>query len=1212
MDQYQTLIRTLFFASVWLPLGMYAQLPPLQPEQDCVNAIPVCQSTYLQPNSYQGEGLNPNEITPGLSCLGAGEKNDVWYIFTVQTTGNVCFSILPNNAGDDYDWAVYDLTNHSCADIAVNPNIEVSCDFAPNLGCGGVTGANGQIAGPCGGQNEPCIPVQAGETYVLNVSNYSSTNFGYTLDFNASTAVIFDNVPPQLDSLELDCGANLNLQFSENVVCSSVDPTDFLITGPTGTHTVTTASGANCLAGGSFEDEYDLLLNPPITTSGWYTVSVVDTVLDNCDNVALFTTDSVFLSFPNLNITASADTLCQGDSVILATVPSAGFSYSWSTGTNGPSTMDFPATTTTYVLSAVDAAGCLHSGTKEIVVNPTPQASFLFGVPTACVDVPLSLVCTGSSAASALYHWNFGTANVISGSGPGAYLISWSTPGLASVSLQVEEQGCFSPMQTQTLNVFAEPTADFLAPNQTCALAPTTIQYNGTASPTAGFNWDFDGGIVLSGSGAGPYLVEWVIPGPKNICLIVSENNCLSQAECKSLMVQANPVVDLPAITDQCLDGNLFQFQYVSGHNIQNQTWDFGDGSPLSTQANPAHSYAVYGSQTVSLTVSDVHGCQSTVSESFTVFPPVEAAFAAAPACEGEPMTFLDQSYVAAPSSLQNWYWELGDGDTATGHVFHHTYAANASYPVSLIVASSDGCRDTVQQYVEVYDTPEAFFTAESNCENLPLSFQDESQFENANLSYQWSFGDGTQSAAVNPSHLFPAYGPYSVKLTLTNDKGCSDTHVETVSVYARPVADFSLESVCEASPVSLHNSSRVPGGGSIENYEWSSGNTTLPGGAHPELRFGQAGEYPVQLIVRSSQGCLDTSAQTITVFPNPRVDFSFREDCVGEPIAFQDQSSIGVRPTQDQITEWQWDFGDGQTSNGRQQVSHQYQVAGNYTVSLKAISDKGCASSLTRDVEVFAAPPVPGLEEDRICFGESALLMTLPGPGTLEVNWYAEPGNGDAMHKGFVYATPPLAVHTTYYVEAVSHQGCVGERVPINAYMASSGTGYIQQSAEVVEIPEARVNFSVGGSLDVVAWDWRFGDGTSSSASAPTHEYQQGGRYEVSLILTTPAGCEVELQAAVEVKEIVSIHIPSAFTPNGDGQNDELFIGTQLLSSMNFQVYNRWGNLVYESHDPQFRWDGRAGDGQMVQEGVYAYQMEAFDLNGRRQLRRGTITILK
>ena len=209
-------------------LPAWAQLPPNQPEQDCFNAIPVCQNVYSQPNSYQGGGLNPNEINGISSCLLGGEVNDVWYIFTVQTSGNLCFSITPNVLSNDYDWAVYNLTNNSCADIFNTPSLEVSCNFS---GASGITGPNGMG----GSQNNPCIPVTAGQTFVVNVSNWSGTGAGYTLNFSASTAAIFDNIPPELTAFTNDCSATtFSVGFSENLVCSTVDPADFTLTGPGG------------------------------------------------------------------------------------------------------------------------------------------------------------------------------------------------------------------------------------------------------------------------------------------------------------------------------------------------------------------------------------------------------------------------------------------------------------------------------------------------------------------------------------------------------------------------------------------------------------------------------------------------------------------------------------------------------------------------------------------------------------------------------------------------------------------------------------------------------------------------------------------------------------------------------------------------------------------------------------------------------------------
>ena len=80
------------------------------PEQDCINAIPVCQSLYSQNLAYSGTGVY-NELTPiNEGCLASGEKNDVWYIINVTSPGMLAFNITPNLASEDYDFAVWDIT----------------------------------------------------------------------------------------------------------------------------------------------------------------------------------------------------------------------------------------------------------------------------------------------------------------------------------------------------------------------------------------------------------------------------------------------------------------------------------------------------------------------------------------------------------------------------------------------------------------------------------------------------------------------------------------------------------------------------------------------------------------------------------------------------------------------------------------------------------------------------------------------------------------------------------------------------------------------------------------------------------------------------------------------------------------------------------------------------------------------------------------------
>ena len=291
-------------AFVCLPLLLRAQTPT---NQDCDGAIAVCQNIYQQTNSFAGTGNYPNEINSLISCLGAGELNSVWYTFTVQQGGNLCFSISPINFFDDYDWAVYNLTNADCGDIATNPALEVSCNFAPNVGCGGVTGPTGNFSGTCIEQNEPCIPVLAGQTYAINISNFSSTQFGYQLNFAASTAVIFDNVEPEIDSVvtPVFCGTNsLSFRFTENVECSSVSDADFELAGPGGPYTLSGVTGAVCAAGGDQENTFSINVSPAITTPGLYALRLTGnagSVNDLCGNTADTATRFFFLDFFPIN-----------------------------------------------------------------------------------------------------------------------------------------------------------------------------------------------------------------------------------------------------------------------------------------------------------------------------------------------------------------------------------------------------------------------------------------------------------------------------------------------------------------------------------------------------------------------------------------------------------------------------------------------------------------------------------------------------------------------------------------------------------------------------------------------------------------------------------------------------------------------------------------------------------------------------------------------
>ncbi len=282
----------------------YAQMPTVQ---DCMGAIPVCQDIYVEENSYYGSGNYPNEIynptgdctydCPG-SCLD-GEQNSVWYIFTVQVAGLLRMTIDPAIDNDDYDWAVYDLSELRCSDIFSHYNLmQKSCNAYGSTTYNGNTGISSPNGGStncshCGetGSNKwnMDLPVQQGRTYVLVVENWGSPEGGYTLDFSASTASIYDNVRPYLETVLADsisCGTSeIIVEFSENVKCNSVDPTDFQVSGPGGPYTVLDAQGQACMVGGDMEKKYTLIIDRPINSDGDYSVQLMplNFVYDACE-----------------------------------------------------------------------------------------------------------------------------------------------------------------------------------------------------------------------------------------------------------------------------------------------------------------------------------------------------------------------------------------------------------------------------------------------------------------------------------------------------------------------------------------------------------------------------------------------------------------------------------------------------------------------------------------------------------------------------------------------------------------------------------------------------------------------------------------------------------------------------------------------------------------------------------------------------------------
>ncbi|TAE46307.1 MAG: PKD domain-containing protein [Bacteroidetes bacterium] len=347
-----------------------------------------------------------------------------------------------------------------------------------------------------------------------------------------------------------------------------------------------------------------------------------------------------------------------------------------------------------------------------------------------------------------------------------------------------------------------------------------------------------------------------------------------------------------------------------------------------------------------------------------------------------------------------------------------------------------------------------------------------------------------------------------------------------------------------------------------------------------------------------------------MAIHPNPVVDFRKTDVCALDSAQFNNDSRI-VKVLDDVISTWTWNWGDGSSSGSIPDPVHVYTRDGTYTVTLTARSDKGCETSLSKEVVIFPLPSTPDIQNDTVCFGDPALLIALPSANTSIIHWYYELSDPYSFQSSTVYNTDPVVYAQTYYVQPISEKGCWGTRVPIRASLFENGNFEIIPDRRVADIPEAAISFSANGSKGIDDYRWSFGDGGTSVLSDPVYNYLYPGIYEVILRLTDKDGCEEVLTDQVEIRELIVVHIPSAFSPNADGFNDEFFVQSQLISTFSFQVFNRWGQMLYETNSPDFRWNGQTPDGKSVKEGVYMYRMQATDIHGNPIEKAGTITVV-
>jgi gliding motility-associated-like protein len=520
-----------------------------------------------------------------------------------------------------------------------------------------------------------------------------------------------------------------------------------------------------------------------------------------------------------------------------------------------------------------------------------------------------------------------------------------------------------------------------LSPNSLVQIDPPV----GSSVVPADSSFVRDGKTLYVYKLATPY--NFSTPGTYPIKVLVNNptpDGCSGDQEINyDVVVYPKPIVDWTITSNGCLT-EAAQFNdatNTAGRTITSWLWEFGDAT-TSNVKNPAKTYAIPGTYNVKLTtISDI-GCIADSTKPFTITAAPIAKFSVdSPRCEGAVLTFTDQSTLAS-GTITKWYWDFGNGTTitnTTNAAVTQTYPAAGTYNVTLQVESSTGCKSTVTSFpLIVSQFPVVDFTI-PNVVCLPVgaaSFTNQSTIPDGSesqLTYNWTFGDGGISSVKNPIYNYSATGPFDVKLKVTSNAGCVKELTKQINtIYARPTASFNTASeICLRDTGYFVNTSSATGQ-TISNWNWNFGNGATSNVPDPQYLYTIADTFDVSLYVVSDKGCIsDTMIKSVIVNPLPTAAFTVSSPvCETKDITLTNQS----QPNVGTITNWHWNFGDGNSSNltNGSPFAHVFASANSYQVSLAVKSSKGCNSDTLSQTVVVHHQPVANFILPEVCLNDS------------------------------------------------------------------------------------------------------------------------------------------------------------------------------------------------------------------------------------------------
>lgn len=515
-----------------------------------------------------------------------------------------------------------------------------------------------------------------------------------------------------------------------------------------------------------------------------------------------------------------------------------------------------------------------------------------------------------------------------------------------------------------------------------------------------------------------------------------------------------------------------------------------------------------------------------------------------------------------------------------------------------------------------------SFFIDEEKCRGYNLDIEFTGSKLDSAMFYWYSndtvFAGGTDLVSIE---IPLGFGQRNRTVGLKVDEnGCTDEYFEPVSVV--PEMNFWVEKNeegCTPLNVKFGNNDVED----IASYLWDFGDNNQSDEKTPEHIYVNPStvdlSFDVKLTVVSEEGCKNSGIlyDTVLVHPIPSLDLDFREAiCYSET---EEISYVGSAGSNDSFL---WDLTDFENDevlsnpgNTSGPLGIQLLNRPNVDIGLQVVSEFGCKTDTL--FKTFKRKPVFSIPLDTIggCPPLEAAMQLTTTDSVDSVDYFwglgnGNTGNGDAVSQ--VYTEPDQNI-------AVSVVG-------VSSLTQCSDTVTIPGKIFVFPVPDAEFNANPPGvlisnpviqfenqSLGATLFHWDFDDGNFSTAEQPEHQFESMGLYHVRLSVTNDFGCADTVIADVSVA-FDRVFPPTAFSPNAAKIEDREFrIYSEGIVSKGYKmlIFNRWGEVIFESESPENGWEGTMKNGRNAPAGIYSWVLQYFDFLGNKHNQTGTVTLI-